>query len=56
MLEMKLVIANLVANFELELSNKRPVKPVRRGVTIAPSANLEIVATGLREQKVPVLV
>lgn len=56
MLTMKLVIANLVSNFELELSNKSPVKPVRRGLTIVPSANLEIVVTGLRKQKSPVLV
>ena len=54
MLEMKLVIANIVSNFELELSNERPIAPVRRGLTIAPSPNLEIIATGLRPQKTPV--
>ncbi len=56
MLEMKLVIANLFAKFELNLSSTEPVKPVRRGETMAPSANLEIVVTGLKEQKKPVLV
>ena len=56
MLEMKLVIANIVSNFEWKLSNDRPIKPVRRGLTITPSKNLKIVATGLRVKKSPVLV
>ncbi|ACK73512.1 cytochrome P450 [Gloeothece citriformis PCC 7424] len=35
MLEMKLVLASILSNFQLELINSRPLKPVRRGLTLA---------------------
>ena len=44
LLEMKLVLANIVSRFELELSNNRPVKPIRRGLTFAPPGNMQMVA------------
>jgi unspecific monooxygenase len=41
--EMKLVLATILSNWEMELVNKNPVKPVRRGFLVAPSENLRIV-------------
>ena len=35
--EMKLVLATIVANFELELIDPRPIKPKRHGIVIFPS-------------------
>ncbi|MDV2990735.1 MAG: putative cytochrome P450 135B1 [Chroococcidiopsis sp. SAG 2025] len=37
--EMKLVLAAVLSQYELELANSRPVSPVRRGITIVPSEN-----------------
>lgn len=44
MLEMKLVLATIVAHWQLLLVNPRPIKPVRRGLTVAPPTNLHMVA------------
>ena len=43
MLEMKLVLATLLTNYELALANDRPVKPQRRGFTIATSSGVPLV-------------
>ncbi len=40
MYEMKLVLATILSNFKLELLGDRPVKPVRRGITIVPSGGV----------------
>ena len=56
MLEMKLVLATILSRFELALTNNRPLKPVRRGLTLAPPANMRMVANQLRSQKTPILV
>ncbi|MEL6928492.1 MAG: cytochrome P450 [Cyanobacteria bacterium J06600_6] len=45
LLEMKLVIASLLSRFELALTSKRPMLPVRRGLTLAPPASFEMIAT-----------
>ena len=50
MFEMKLVLATVVANIELALADHRPVKPVRRGITLAPSGGKWLVATGQRQK------
>ncbi|MEC4814116.1 MAG: cytochrome P450 [Scytonema sp. PMC 1069.18] len=34
--EMKLVLATILSRFQLSLVNRRPVDPVRRGLTVAP--------------------
>jgi cytochrome P450 family 110 len=34
--EMKLVLATILSRFQLSLVNRRPVSPVRRGLTVAP--------------------
>ncbi|MBW4605387.1 MAG: cytochrome P450 [Calothrix sp. FI2-JRJ7] len=40
MYELKLVVARILSQFELELVDRRPVKPVRRGITIVPSSGV----------------
>ncbi len=41
-LEMKLVIASILSQFQLQLLNNRPLKPVRRGLTVAPPNNFKM--------------
>ena len=51
--EMKLVLANTLSNYDLKLAS-RPVKPTRRGLTVAPPANMRMVVmpkVGDRRQK-----
>ena len=43
LLEMKLVTTTILANFELNLTGDRPMKPVRRGLTIAPPASFKMI-------------
>ncbi|MEH2290829.1 cytochrome P450 [Nostoc sp.] len=45
MYELKLVTAIILSNFELSLADKRPVHPVRRGITIVPSGGVKMVVT-----------
>jgi len=55
--EMKLVLATILSRFEVSLVNKRPVKPVRRGLTLAAPAGMRMVVTGERKlAKTPVSV
>lgn len=35
--EMKLVLATILSRWQLQLSSQRPIKPVRRGITMAPA-------------------
>lgn len=44
-LEMKLVVATIVSRFQLALTDSRPVKPVRRGLTIAAPAGMRMVVS-----------
>ncbi|MGG6265398.1 cytochrome P450 [Leptolyngbya sp. AN03gr2] len=46
--EMKLALFELLSNWELTLVNARPIQPVRRGVTIAPSESFKLQVTGKR--------
>jgi len=46
--EMKLVLATILSHYELAIANNAQVKPVRRGVTLAPSSSKWLVATGQR--------
>jgi unspecific monooxygenase len=43
--EMKLVLATVLKNLDLTLVNNYPVKPIRRGVTLAPSGGKWLIAT-----------
>jgi cytochrome P450 family 110 len=45
MFEMKLVTATILSHFQLELAEKQPVRPVRRGITIVPSGGVPMVVT-----------
>ncbi len=53
MLEMKLVLATIISKYELTLANKKPEKPSRRGVTMAPANGVKMILKGerVREQK-----
>jgi cytochrome P450 len=39
---MKLVLATILLNYELNLWEKQPVKAVRRGVTLAPKGGIKM--------------
>jgi len=43
MFEMKLVLATILSRFDLLLSEQRPVRPVRRGITIVPSGGVPVI-------------
>ncbi|MEH2070552.1 MAG: cytochrome P450 [Nostoc sp.] len=43
--EMKIVLATVLSEFQLSLTNKRPVRPVRRGLTIAAPAGMRMIVT-----------
>lgn len=43
--EMKLVLAKILLSFELALTDNRPVRPVRRGLTLAPPKGMRMIAT-----------
>ncbi|MEH2364128.1 cytochrome P450 [Nostoc sp.] len=43
--EMKIVLATVLSEFQVSQVNKRPVRPVRRGLTIAAPAGMLMVAT-----------
>ncbi len=42
LLEMKLVLFTLMSRFEFTLRPRRPIRPVRRGLTAAPPGNLKM--------------
>lgn len=46
MLEMKIVLATILSQLQLKLINPRPLKPIRRGLTVAPPNNLKIKIMG----------
>lgn len=43
--EMKLVLATILKRFSVERVNRRPVHPVRRGLTLATPAGMKVIAT-----------
>jgi cytochrome P450 family 110 len=43
LLEMKLVTVTVLSQLQLALTNKRPLYPVRRGITLAPPASFKMV-------------
>ncbi|WP_414576128.1 cytochrome P450 [Anabaena sp. CCY 9402-a] len=48
--EMKLVLATILSQVDLKLVENYPVKPVRRGVTLAPSGGKWLIATRQRQR------
>ena len=53
--EMKLVLANVLSHWQLALADSKPVKPVRKGLLIAPSDGVRMVVKGKRPQDQQVL-
>ena len=53
MLEMKLVLATIMSQYELTLANTKPEKPRRRGFVVAPANGVKMIVTGtrVRQQK-----
>ncbi|MGI8502821.1 MAG: cytochrome P450, partial [Hassallia sp.] len=43
MYEMKLIVATILSNFQLALTDNRPVHPTRRGITMVPSVGVRMV-------------
>ena len=48
--EMKLVLATVLKNLDLALVDNYPVKPIRRGVTLAPSGGKWLIATAQHQK------
>ncbi len=46
--EMKLVLFEFLSSLELSLLHSRPIRPIRRGLTVAPSDHLRMRVTGIR--------
>jgi len=46
MYEMKLVLATILLNYQLELVERRPVKPQRLGLALAPAGDVKMVMLG----------
>jgi cytochrome P450 family 110 len=51
LLEIKLVIATILSRCQLELTNKRQMLPVRRGLTLAPPASFKMNLTAKKVAK-----
>ena len=47
-LELKLALATILSNYEIDLASKKPEKPKRRGVTLAPGNGVQIIIKGKR--------
>ncbi len=57
MYEMKIVLATITSQIQLSLVDKRPLKPARRGLTVATPAGMKMVAKPiLKEVNMPVVV
>lgn len=46
--EMKLVLATILKQYQLELADRRPVKPQRRGLTLGPAGGVKMILKGDR--------
>ncbi len=51
-LEMKLVLATILSEYQLALAESKPIKLQRRGFTLAPAGGVRMVMTGKRNQTV----
>ncbi|MGB3240430.1 MAG: cytochrome P450 [Geitlerinemataceae cyanobacterium] len=48
--EMKLVLATVLSQLQLQRADDRPVRSVRRGLTMSPSGGVSVVVVGRRER------
>jgi cytochrome P450 len=46
--EMKLILATILSQFHLQLTQRQPAKPIRRGITIVPSGGVPVRAIARR--------
>ncbi len=53
--EMKLVLANVLSRWQLVLADSKPVKPIRKGILIAPKDGVKMITRGKRPQDKQVL-
>lgn len=53
--EMKLILVTVLSRWQLELTNSKPMLPVRRGLLLAPPDGFRMVATGMRPQNQRIL-
>ena len=51
LLEMKLVLATVLSNYQLTLDDRQTVKPQRRGLTIVPSGGVRLTLQAKRQQQ-----
>ena len=42
MFEMKLVLAKVLSQWQMNLAETKPVQPIRRGITLAPSGGIKM--------------
>jgi cytochrome P450 len=49
--EMKLVLAKILLNYQLKLTEHRPERPQRRGVTLAPEREVKMIITERRQSR-----
>jgi cytochrome P450 len=48
--EMKLVLFELVSHLEMEIVNAKPIRPIRRGLTVAPSDRFRLQVTAAHQR------
>jgi unspecific monooxygenase len=53
--EMKLVLATVLSRWQMEPADSKPVRPVRRGLLMAPADGVRMVVTGMRSQNQRIL-
>lgn len=53
--EMKVVLATVLSHYQMELADRNPVQPVRRGALLAPADGVRMVVTGKRPQNQRIL-
>lgn len=46
MFEMKLVLATIMSQWQMDIAEHKPVQPVRRGITLAPSGGVKMTILG----------
>ena len=53
--EMKLVLATVLSNWQLELADSKPVEPVRKGALLGPAQGVPMVVRGRRSENQRIL-
>jgi unspecific monooxygenase len=53
MFEMKLVLVTILSHWGLAMADTRPVRPVRRGVTLGPPSGMQMVLTAQYKKRSP---